>query len=129
MKENYLNEDYVYFSLKNLKSIFKNKAANVFKILEMNYIAISQEIADIAQALQDKNMEVVKIKAHNLKTKLGYLDMLEAQQNARQIELSANVENIDQVKILLKGINENWGKAKLEIAELLKKLNTKNPLL
>lgn len=120
MKENWLNEDYIYFSLKNLKSIFKNKATNIFKILEMNYIAISKEIAEIDKALQDKNMEIVKIKAHNLKTKLGYLDMLEAQENARQIELSANVENIDQIKILFKGINKNWEKAKLEIAELLK---------
>lgn len=121
MKKDLLNKNYTHFSLKNLKYILKNKPESIIKILEMNYIAISEEIEEIHQSVQDKNMEVIKRKAHNLKTKLGYLNMLEEQENARKIELYASQENIEHIRFLLGEIDEHWQKAKLEIAELLGK--------
>lgn len=123
MNTEWLNKEYKYFSLDNLKSILRNNPDKIVKILKMNDLAITNDLSNILEAINNKNIDIVKNKAHTLKSKFGYLGIKNMQEKSRIIELEINSNNIESIKTILKEINEYWKKAKEEINKLIESID------
>lgn len=115
-------QSFNYFDLKNLEKIYGTNREKIVKIVGMCYESIPNEITEIEKAISDRDFDIVKNKAHTLKPKLGYLGMLEMQENAKNIEILSKKENtIDQIKNLLLDIDKHWTKASVEIKSFIEK--------
>lgn len=105
-----------FFNLDNLRKIYQNNDAKIVKIVSMCHQSIPNEIVEIQQALDAKQWDILRNKAHLLKPKLGYLGMEEMQQNAKKIELKSQEENTEQqLQDLVNTIKNYWEKATPEI--------------
>jgi HPt (histidine-containing phosphotransfer) domain-containing protein len=90
------------------------------KIVELCYESIPNEIAEIKEAYENKKWDVLRNKAHALKPKLGYLGMLDCQNNAKNIEyLSQQNEQRDKISSLITNINNSWTDATTEIENFI----------
>jgi signal transduction histidine kinase/DNA-binding NarL/FixJ family response regulator len=109
-----------FFNTDNLKKIYGNNNDKIVKIVELCYESIPNEIAEIKEAYENKKWDVLRNKAHALKPKLGYLGMLDCQNNAKNIEyLSQQNEQRDKISSLITNINNSWTDATTEIENFI----------
>jgi PAS domain S-box-containing protein len=115
-----IEKSFRYVDISKLLNIYKSDVKKIKKILSLYLKSIPNELDELHGHIQNENWNIVKPKAHTIKTKMGYIGLEIAQQNMKTIELQS-VESPDKKEflILFDQVIEAWDKAFIELAEFI----------
>jgi len=108
-------------NLKYINNVFKGDIAKIKNILNAYITAIPKLTDDLFVAYNNKQWDMLKSKANNLKTKMSYIGLDKLQDLAKKVEgIATDKYGLNDLPDIINQIEDLWSETEKELKNILK---------